>query len=157
MVKTINVPQTVKDALNIYDINKLLTRAISEDYKIPLATWEVYKRSAKFDTSVEIDLSEDALKILDNYCTNMNSSSVKHTEILAFLVDMACDCSKINSKDIDTVLDIFYTADSKDQTAILRAYSQSLYGQDTLDMGDVAYFLLSQDGQELLKELNLNK
>lgn len=154
MIK-INVPQTVKDALNIYDINKLLTRTIPEDYKITPTTLQIYKRTVKFDTPVEINLNEDALKILNNYCANMNEP--QWIEILAFLVDMACDCSKINSKDIDTVLDIFYTASSKDQTAILHAYSESLYCQDNLDMGDVAYFLISQDGQELLKELNLNK
>ena len=78
---------------------------------------------------------------------------------------MVCDLSKIHTKDIATALNKYYeiaSSDPKRHTNILNAFADSLYYSDPvmnpdgsttggLNEEDLAYFLVSSDGKELLK------
>lgn len=127
VIKT-KVPQSVKDVLQRYDINSLITRTIPKDYSIPSASLGIYKNKTKFDSLTTLELNEDADTILKNLKNNY--PDYKRSEILSYLIDNVCDLSKIHTKDISEALDKYYNIAETDKTrcaAILDAYSSSLY------------------------------
>lgn len=127
VIKT-KVPQSVKDVLQRYDINSLITRTIPKDYSIPSASLRIYKNKTKFDSLTTLELNEDADTILKNLKSNY--PDYKRSEILSYLIDNVCDLSKIHTKDISEALNKYYNIAETDKThwaAILDAYSSSLY------------------------------
>lgn len=164
MVKiTTKLPQSVQHILNNYDINDLLTRTIPKDYHISNTGLEIYKKTTKFDTLTTIELNDEAMSKLKSFADNYPNYA--HTEVLSYLIDMVCDLSKIHTKDIATALNKYYeiaASDPKRHTDILNAFADSLYYSDPvtnpdgstaggLNEEDLAYFLISSDGKELLK------
>ena len=126
--KKIKVPQNVKDVLERYDINSLITRTIPKDYSIPGASLEIYKTKTKFDSLITLDMDETTDEILKNL--NNNYPGYKRSEILSYLIDNVCDLSKIHTKDIAEALQTYYSIAETDKTrwtTILDAYSNSLY------------------------------
>lgn len=125
----IQLPQNIKDILDKYDINDLLTYAIPKDYHIPKATYlEIYKIKTKFDTPVTITLTNAATQVLKSFADNYPTYS--HNEILSYLIENVCDLSKIHTKDISKALNKYYSIAETDKTrwiTILDAYSNSLY------------------------------
>lgn len=125
---TTKVPQTVKDILDKYDINDLLTRTIPKDYSIPSASLEIYKNKTKFNSLTTLEMNETTDKILKNL--NNNYPDYKRSEILSYLIENVCDLSKIHTKDISEALNKYYEIAETDKTRwikILDAYSNSLY------------------------------
>lgn len=124
----IQLPQNIKNILDQYDVNDLLTRTIPKDYSIPSASLEIYKIKTKFDTPVTITLTNVATQVLKSFADNYPTYS--HNEILSYLVENICDLSKVHTKDISTALNKYYSIAETDKTrwiAILDAYSNSLY------------------------------
>lgn len=160
---TTKLPQSVQHILNNYDINDLLTRTIPKDYHISDTGLEIYKKTTKFDTPTTIELNDEATLKLKSFADNYPNYA--HTEVLSYLIDMVCDLSKIHTKDIATALNKYYeiaSSDPKRHANILNAFADSLYYSDPvtnpdgsttggLNEEDLAYFLVSSDGKELLK------
>lgn len=160
---TTKLPQSVQHILNNYDINDLLTRTIPKDYHISNTGLEIYKKTTKFDTLTTIELNDEAMSKLKSFADNY--PNYKQSEVLSYLIDMVCDLSKIHTKDIATALNKYYeiaSSDPKRHTNILNAFADSLYYSDPvtnpdgstaggLNEEDLAYFLISSDGKELLK------
>lgn len=160
---TTKVPQTVKDILDKYDINDLLTRTIPKDYSIPSASLEIYKNKTKFDSLTTLEVNKDTDATLKNL--NNNYPDYKRSEILSYLIENVCDLSKIHTKDISKALNKYYEIASSDPTRhsnILEAYSNSLYYSDLiikengttiggLDEESLAYFLISSERTRIIK------
>lgn len=159
------VPQSVKDILDKYDINDLLTRTIPEDYSIPSASLEIYKNKTKFNSLITLEIEETTGEILKNL--NNNYPDYKRSEILSYLIENVCDLSKIHMKDISEALNKYYEIASSDpdrHIAILNAYADSLYYQDPitkengavggLDEESLAYFLISSERKRIIKIKN---
>lgn len=157
---TTKVPHTVKNILDKYDINDLLTHTIPKDYSIPSASLEIYKNKTKFDSLTTLEMNE-ILKNLNN-----NYPAYKRSEILSYLIDNVCDLSKIHTKDISEALNKYYEIASSDperHIAILNAYADSLYYSDPhtdsetgittggLDEESLAYFLISSERTRIIK------
>ena len=126
-IKT-KVPQNVKDVLERYDINSLITRTIPDDYSIPSISLEIYKTKTKFNAPVTLEMNNETISKLESYSSNHPNYS--RTEILSYLIDNVCDLSKIHTKDISEVLNQYYNIAETDKTrwtTILDAYSNSLY------------------------------
>ena len=168
-IKT-KVPQNVKDVLERYDINSLITRTIPKDYSIPSVSLEIYKTKTKFNIPVTLEMNDETISKLELYSSNHPNYS--RTEILSYLIDMVCDLSKIHTKDISEALQTYYeiaSSDPKRHTAILNAYANSLYYSDLhtdsetgittggLDEESLAYFLISSERKRLIKIKNLLK
>lgn len=160
---TTKVPQTVKDILDKYDINDLLTRTIPKDYSIPSASLEIYKNKTKFNSLTTLEIEETTSEILKNL--NNNYPDYKRSEILSYLIENVCDLSKIHTKDISEALQTYYEIASSDpdrHIKILNAYADSLYYQDPitkengaviggLDEESLAYFLISSERTRIIK------
>lgn len=108
---TTKLPETVQHILNNYDINDLLTRTIPEGYTIHPMGLEIYKKKTKFDTSVTIELNDEAMSKLKSFADNYPNN--KQSEVLAYLIDMVCDLSKINTKRINEALNLYYDIASR--------------------------------------------
>lgn len=124
----VQLPQNVKDVLERYDINSLITRTIPKDYSIPGASLEIYKTKTKFNTPVTLEMNDETISKLKLYSSNYPDYS--HAEILSYLIDNVCDLSKIHTKDIAEALQTYYSIAETDKTrwtTILDAYSNSLY------------------------------
>lgn len=124
----VQLPQNVKDLLERYDINSLITRTIPDNYSIPSASLEIYKTKTKFNSPVTLEMNDETVSKLKLYSSNYPDYS--HAEILSYLIDNVCDLSKIHTKDISEALDKYYNIAKTDKTrcaAILDAYSSSLY------------------------------
>lgn len=157
------VPQSVKDILDKYDINSLITRTIPEDYSIPSASLEIYKNKTKFNSPVTLEMNDETVSKLKLYSSNYPNYS--HAEILSYLIENVCDLSKIHTKDISEALNKYYEIASSDpdrHIAILNAYADSLYYQDPitkengavvggLDEESLAYFLISSERKRIIK------
>ena len=163
IIKT-KVPHTVKNILDKYDINDLLTRTIPKDYSIPSASLEIYKNKTKFNSLTTLEINETTDETLKNL--NNNYPEYKRSEILSYLIENVCDLSKIHTKDISEALNKYYeiaSSDPKRHTAILNAYADSLYYQDPhtdsetgittggLDEESLAYFLISSERTIIIK------
>ena len=162
--KKIKVPQNVKDILERYDINSLITRTIPKGYSIPVASLEIYKAKTKFDSLITLDMNETTDEILKNL--NNNYPGYKRSEILSYLIDNVCDLSKIHTKDIAEALNQYYEialSDPDRHVKILNAYADSLYYQDPitkangkvvggLDEESLAYFLTSSERTRVIKK-----
>lgn len=122
------LPQSVKDILQRYDINALITRTIPEDYSIPSASLEIYKTKTKFNSPVTLEMNDETVSKLKLYSSNYPNYS--HAEILSYLIENVCDLSKIHTKDIAEALNQYYNIAETDKirwTTILDAYADSLY------------------------------
>lgn len=122
------VPQSVKDVLERYDINSLITRTIPDNYSMPSVSLEIYKTKTKFSIPVTLEMNDETVSRLEAYSSNHPDYS--RTEILSYLIDNVCDLSKIHTKDISEALNKYYNIAKTDKTrcaAILDAYSSSLY------------------------------
>lgn len=162
IIKT-KVPHTVKNILDKYDINDLLTRTIPKDYSIPSASLEIYKNKTKFNSLTTLEMNETTSEILKNL--NNNYPDYKRSEILSYLIENVCDLSKIHTKDISEALQTYYEISSSDpdrHIKILNAYADSLYYQDPitkengaviggLDEESLAYFLISSERTRIIK------
>lgn len=163
--KKIKVPQNVKDVLERYDINSIITRTIPKGYSIPDVSLEIYKAKTKFDSLITLDMDETTDEILKNL--NNNYPGYKRSEILSYLVDNVCDLSKIHTKDISEALNQYYeiaSSDPKHHVKILNAYADSLYYQDPItkangavvggldDEESLAYFLTSSERARVIKK-----
>ena len=108
------LPLSVKDILDRYDVNALLTRALPEqspsgtnknkntnNYSI-----ELYKSKSKFDTPTPVALTPASIRVLKSYASN--HPDYEHSVILAYLLEMVCDVSKIQTKQVAAVLDAYY-------------------------------------------------
>ena len=159
-------PQSVKDILDKYDINSLITRTIPEDYSIPSASLEIYKTKTKFNSSVTLEINDETVSKLKLYSSNYPNYS--HAEILSYLIDNVCDLAKIHTKDISEALNKYYEIASSDpdrHIAILNAYADSLYYSDLhtdsetgitmggLDEESLAYFLISSERTRIIKKI----
>ena len=100
------VPQNVKDLLERYDINSLITRTIPDDYSIPSISLEIYKTKTKFNVPVTLEINDETVSRLEAYSSNHPDYS--RTEILSYLIDNVCDLSKIHTKDISEALNKYY-------------------------------------------------
>lgn len=160
----VQLPQTVKNILDKYDINALITRTIPKKYLISNTILNIYKTKTKFDTPVTITLTDAATQVLKSLADNYPTYS--HNEILSYLIENVCDASKIQSKDISEALNKYYeiaSSDPKRHIAILNAYANSLYYQDLhtdsetgitmggLDEESLAYFLISSERTRIIK------
>ena len=127
----IQLPQNVKDVLERYDINSLITRTIPEDYAIPGASLEIYKTKTKFNVPVTLEMNEETISNISKLkLYSSNYPDYSHAEILSYLIDNVCDLSKIHTKDIAEALNQYYEIAETDKTrwtTILDAYSNSLY------------------------------
>ena len=160
------LPQSVKDILQRYDINALITRTIPEDYSIPSASLEIYKIKTKFNSPVTLEMNDETVSKLKLYSSNYPNYS--HAEILSYLIENVCDLSKIHTKDISEALQTYYEIASSDperHIKILNAYADSLYYQDPitkengaviggLDEESLAYFLISSERTRIIKIKN---
>ena len=90
-IKT-KVPQNVKDVLERYDVNTLITRTIPEDYSIPGASLEIYKTKTKFNVPVTLEMNDETVSKLKLYSSNYPDYS--HAEILSYLIDNVDKLSK---------------------------------------------------------------
>ena len=108
------LPLSVKDILDRYDVNALLTRALPEqspsgtnknkntnNYSI-----ELYKSKSKFDTPTPVALTPASIRVLKSYASN--HPDYEHSVILAYLLEMVCDVSKIQTKQVAAVIDAYY-------------------------------------------------
>ena len=115
------LPLSVKDILDRYDVNALLTRALPEqspsdtnknknkntnknnlnNYSI-----ELYKSKSKFDTPTPVALTPASISVLKSYASN--HPDYEHSVILAYLLEMVCDVSKIQTKQVAAVIDAYY-------------------------------------------------
>ena len=109
------LPLSVKDILDRYDVNALLTRALPEqspsgtnknknnlnNYSI-----ELYKSKSKFDTPTPVALTPASMRVLKSYASN--HPDFKRSVILAYLLEMVCDVSKIQTKQVAAVIDAYY-------------------------------------------------
>ena len=160
----VQLPQNVKDILERYDINSLITRTIPESYSIPSISLEIYKTKTKFNIPVTFEMNEETISKLESYSSNHPDYS--RTEILSYLIDNVCDLSKIHTKDISEALQAYYEIASSNpdrHTAILNAYANSLYYSDPhidsetgitiggLDEESLAYFLISSERTRVIK------
>ena len=147
-------PQSVKDILQRYDINALVTRTIPEDYSIPSASLEIYKTKTKFNSPVTLEMNDETISKLKLYSSNYPNYS--HAEILSYLIENVCDLSKIHTKDISKALNRYYeiAATNPDlHTDILEAYSNSLYYSSNTGLTEesLAYFLISSERTRIIK------
>lgn len=125
---TTKVPQTVKNILDKYDVNDLLTRTIPEKYTISNAILNIYKTKTKFNSIVVLEMNEASTKKLK--ILSANFPEFKRSEILSYFIENVCDLSKIHTKDISEALNKYYSIAETDKTrwiTILDAYSNSLY------------------------------
>lgn len=157
----IQVPKAVKDILDRYDVNTLITCTIPKNYSIPSVALEVYRTKSKFNTSVSLEMNNDAQEMLTTI--GRNYPDYAHTEILSYLIEMVCDLSKAHTKNIADALDKYYNIVVTDKTRwvkILDAYSDSLYYSDPFTDEDgnrrgglteesLAYFLVSSERTEI--------
>lgn len=164
----IQVPKTVKNILDRYDVNSLLTWTIPKNYSIPSAALDVYRTKSKFNTSVSLEMNNDAQEILKNI--GRNYPDYTNTEILAYLIEMVCDLSRVHTKNVADALDKYYNIVATDKTRwikILDAYSDSVYYSDPFTDEDgnrrgglteesLAYFLVSSERTETIKLNKLN-
>ena len=169
----IQLPQNVKNILDKYDINALITRTIPEKYLISKKILNIYKTKTKFDTPVTITLTDAATQVLKSLADNYPTYS--HNEILSYLIENVCDASKIQSKQVAHALDSYYYmfAEASNRNSAHHDYYRSLfrkfselYFYDTptstptptpVSLSDehIATFLtLSSDGQALVREIN---
>ena len=105
------LPLSVKDILDRYDVNALLTRALPEqspsgtnnlnNYSI-----ELYKSKSRFDTPTPVALTPASIRVLKSYASN--HPDYEHSVILAYLLEMVCDVSKIQTKQVAAVIDAYY-------------------------------------------------
>lgn len=162
-IKT-KVPQSVKDILQRYDINSLITHTIPDNYSIPSVSLEIYKTKTEFNNSVTLEMNDETIAKLESY--NSNHPNYSRTEILSYLIDNVCDLSKIHTKDISEALNKYYEIASSDpdhHIKILNAYADSLYYSDPhtdsktgittggLDEESLAYFLISSERTRIIK------
>lgn len=138
----LKVSKAVKDILDMYEINKLLG-TIPTDYKMNPAYLKVYLSKSNMTEVVDIELTDSHLEYLNNMAKNYN---IKASEMLAFLVEMVCNCGKINTKAISRAIDNYYSVvnnmwdsslseDTRQKykdlyKELLDEYSESGYGDD---------------------------
>lgn len=170
-IKVMSTP-IVKDILNKYDVNKLLT-TIPRDYTIHSKALETYLN--KIDTAqviqIQLELSDDSFTYLKGLSSNHNTTP---SNILNYLIEMVADCSKIQSKQVAHALDSYYymfaEASNRNSTHPHHEYYRSLFRKFsdlyelyyyefdapvTLSDEHIATFLtLSSDGQALVREIN---
>ena len=167
-IKVMSTP-IVKDILNKYDVNKLLT-TILQDYTIHSKALETYLN--KIDTAqviqIQLELSDDSFTYLKGLSSNHNTTP---SNILNYLIEMVADCSKIQSKQVSHALDSYYYmfAEASNRNSTHRDYYVSLFKKFselyelyyyefdapvTLSDERIAMFLtLSSDGQALVREI----
>lgn len=107
----IKTSKSVKDILDRYDVNDLLTRAIPKDYHITDNYLDTYVRTTKFDTPVNLILNDEVKSQLQIIASN--HPNFKQNEFLSYLIEMVADCGKINTKDINHALSSYYTLADK--------------------------------------------
>lgn len=103
----IKTSKTAKDILDRYDVNDLLTCAIPKDHRIIDAYVDVYIRATKFDTPIIIELNDEAKSQLKTISSNY--PNFKQNEFLSYLIEVVCNVSKINTKNINHALNSYYT------------------------------------------------
>lgn len=169
----VQLPQNVKNILDKYDINALITRTIPEKYLISKKILNIYKTKTKFDTPVTITLTDAATQVLKSLADNYPTYS--HNEILSYLIENVCDASKIQSKQVAHALDSYYymfaEASNRNSTHPHHEYYRSLFRKfsdlyelyfyhDTLtpvtlsDEHIATFLTLSSDGQALVREID---
>lgn len=102
----IPLPASVKDILDRYDINALLTRTLPTSHPINDRSIELYRSRSRFDTPTPIALTPASIQVLKSYVSN--HPDYEHNVILAYLLEMVCDVSKIQTKQVATVIDAYY-------------------------------------------------
>lgn len=107
------LPLSVKDILDRYDVNALLTRALPEQSPSGTNTnnlnnysIELYKSKSRFDTPTPVALTPASIRVLKSYASN--HPDYEHSVILAYLLEMVCDVSKIQTKQVAAVIDAYY-------------------------------------------------
>ena len=100
------LPLSVKDILDRYDVNALLTRALPEQSPSNNYSIELYKSKSKFDTPTPVALTPASMHVLKSYASN--HPNFKRSVILAYLLEMVCDVSKIQTKQVAAVIDAYY-------------------------------------------------
>ena len=100
------LPLSVKDILDRYDVNALLTRALPEQSPSNNYSIELYKSKSKFDTPTPVALTPASMRVLKSYASN--HPDFKRSVILAYLLEMVCDVSKIQTKQVAAVIDAYY-------------------------------------------------
>ena len=100
------LPLSVKDILDRYDVNALLTRALPEQSPLNNYSIELYKSKSKFDTPTPVALTPASMRVLKSYASN--HPDFKRSVILAYLLEMVCDVSKIQTKQVAAVIDAYY-------------------------------------------------
>lgn len=100
------LPLSVKDILDRYDVNALLTRALPEQSPSNNYSIELYKSKSKFDTPTPVALTPASIRVLKSYASN--HPDYEHSVILAYLLEMVCDVSKIQTKQVAAVIDAYY-------------------------------------------------
>ena len=100
------LPLSVKEILDRYDVNALLTRAIPEQSPLNNYSIELYKSKSRFDTPTPVALTPASIRVLKSYASN--HPDYEHSVILAYLLEMVCDVSKIQTKQVAAVIDAYY-------------------------------------------------
>ena len=100
------LPLSVKEILDRYDVNALLTRAIPEQSPLNNYSIELYKSKSRFDTPTPVALTPASIRVLKSYASNR--PDYEHSVILAYLLEMVCDVSKIQTKQVAAVIDAYY-------------------------------------------------
>lgn len=109
------ITTTVKDILDVYDTDRLLT-TIPKDYIINPRAIEVYSNRLKLaqKTKQKITLNIQSTQYLNAMAQNYN---VPVSLMFNFLIETVCNCGKINTKKVTEALDIYYNLMTTDKTS----------------------------------------
>ena len=171
----IKVTSSTKDLLDKYDVNKLLTQTLPDDYfeqNHPGLSDELKlykKRIDRLEEFTEIDVSLDshARSQLNAIASNYDAP---FAIVFNYLVSQIAQPQKINTKKIDQALDFYYNAVNNNPNlylSIINAYADSSYyygirkdenGKDEeyergVNDGGIAKFLVfTKEGRELMAQ-----
>lgn len=106
-METLKVTPEVKDILNKYDVNKVLS-TIPKDYEVTLSALASYNRTIKETEIIKInDLSEENHNWLSAIAKNNNTSFAL---VFNFLIECVANLGKITSKKVSEALNCYYLA-----------------------------------------------
>lgn len=164
MIREIQVSPAVKDILNQYDENDILS-TIPEDYSLSLPVINIYENKIKNKTLItEIDLTEQSDSKLKNIIIN-NNADIKPIILFNYLIEIQADLSKINSKKVKQALNFYYDAVENNKplfSQILEGFANSPYyefkdAEGTIhegltEEGVVKFLIFTQERTEFIKK-----